>query len=338
MPSFVDDLTSLDYPKSSLRTTPSGAVGYTLRSEDWNRICQAAVDLRTAVLSLRTTTNDLPIAQLAQIATATFLGRTTAGTGDVEILTATQATAMLNVATVALKGLVPAPVTSSGRALLDDLSWGAVAGGGTTTLAMVDTGSADSSAINLTTAGTIDWVAQMSSLKINQQGNPHTKALGPGWLRETQHWIMAGLALSLDTPGSGGIAMTSTAADDSSNTALASDTNRGRINGGTSTSNVGWGFMYRVPASTTEARLFTVRIGSFGCSTVTFTAKLLDNARTTVTGTVSPGANAGNNYKFSVSYLAATACDMIVTVTGAVASGTASSSISSHCAYISVAP
>jgi hypothetical protein len=45
---------------------------------------------------------------LSQIATQTFKGRTTAATGNVEDLTATQATAMLNTFTSALKGLVPA--------------------------------------------------------------------------------------------------------------------------------------------------------------------------------------------------------------------------------------
>lgn len=46
--------------------------------------------------------------KLANVATATFKGRTTASTGDPEDLTVTQATALLNVFTSALKGLVPA--------------------------------------------------------------------------------------------------------------------------------------------------------------------------------------------------------------------------------------
>lgn len=45
---------------------------------------------------------------LAQVATATFKGRTTAATGNVEDLTATQATALLNTATTSLKGLLSA--------------------------------------------------------------------------------------------------------------------------------------------------------------------------------------------------------------------------------------
>lgn len=58
--------------------------------------------------------NKVTLGMMAQIATARFLGRTTASTGDVESLTATQATAMLNVmagdsGTGGTKGLVPAP-------------------------------------------------------------------------------------------------------------------------------------------------------------------------------------------------------------------------------------
>jgi len=43
---------------------------------------------------------------LADIITQSFLGRTTASTGDVEVLTTTQATALLDDATTSLKGVV----------------------------------------------------------------------------------------------------------------------------------------------------------------------------------------------------------------------------------------
>jgi hypothetical protein len=52
-------------------------------------------------------TNGITNAMLATVSTATFKGRTTAGTGNVEDLTATQATALLNTFTTSLKGLVP---------------------------------------------------------------------------------------------------------------------------------------------------------------------------------------------------------------------------------------
>lgn len=67
--------------------------------------------------------NQVTNAKLAQVATATFKGRTTAGTGDAEDLTATQATALLNVfvgdsGSGGTKGLVPAPVTGDATKFL----------------------------------------------------------------------------------------------------------------------------------------------------------------------------------------------------------------------------
>lgn len=56
-------------------------------------------------------------------ATATITGRTTAGTGAVEELTGTQATALLNSFTLTSKGLVPAPSTLLGKFLKDDGTW-----------------------------------------------------------------------------------------------------------------------------------------------------------------------------------------------------------------------
>lgn len=78
------------------------------------------------------TANAVALSHMAQVATATFLGRTTAGTGNVEALTATQATALLNNATTTTKGLVPAPGTALGLFLKDDMTWAAATGGGST--------------------------------------------------------------------------------------------------------------------------------------------------------------------------------------------------------------
>jgi hypothetical protein len=60
------------------------------------------------------------LAKMANVATSTILGRVTAATGVVEVLSSTQATTLLNVFTSALKGLVPA------------------SGGGTTTFLRAD--------------------------------------------------------------------------------------------------------------------------------------------------------------------------------------------------------
>jgi hypothetical protein len=67
--------------------------------------------------------------KLADMATATFKGRTTAGTGDPEDLTATQATALLNVFTSLLKGLVPASGGGTTNFLRADGTWAAPATG-----------------------------------------------------------------------------------------------------------------------------------------------------------------------------------------------------------------
>lgn len=69
-------------------------------------------------------------AKLANMATQTFKGRTTAGTGDPEDLTGTQATAMLDAFTSGLKGLAPASGGGTTNFLRADGTWAAPGGGG----------------------------------------------------------------------------------------------------------------------------------------------------------------------------------------------------------------
>ena len=77
--------------------------------------------------------------KMANVSTATFKGRTTAGTGSPEDLTATQATALLNAmvgdsGSGGTKGLVPAPSAGDAAAskfLKADGTWAAPSGGGT---------------------------------------------------------------------------------------------------------------------------------------------------------------------------------------------------------------
>ena len=76
-------------------------------------------------------------AKLANIATSTFKGRTTAGTGSPEDLTSTQATALLNQFSSTLKGLAPASGGGTTNFLRADGSWAAPAGGGTGTVTSV---------------------------------------------------------------------------------------------------------------------------------------------------------------------------------------------------------
>jgi hypothetical protein len=69
-------------------------------------------------------------AKLANVATATIKGRATAGTGDPEDLTGTQATALLDVFSSTMKGLAPASGGGTANFLRADGTWAAPAGGG----------------------------------------------------------------------------------------------------------------------------------------------------------------------------------------------------------------
>lgn len=102
----------------------------------------AAAENLTAVITdngsggLTIGANQVTNAMLAQIATAIFKGRTTAGTGNVEDLTVTQATALLNAfvgdsGSGGTKGLVPAPAAGDAAALKylkADGTWAAIIG------------------------------------------------------------------------------------------------------------------------------------------------------------------------------------------------------------------
>lgn len=91
------------------------------------------------------TANAITNAMLAQVATQTFKGRTTAATGDVEDLTATQATALLNTmvgdsGSGGTKGLVPAPAIGDASKVLSGAgTWIAAGGSGTVTSVSVTT-------------------------------------------------------------------------------------------------------------------------------------------------------------------------------------------------------
>ena len=82
--------------------------------------------------------NKVTLGMMAQVSTARFLGRTTASTGDVESLSATQATALLNnvvgdAGAGGTKGLVPAPGAGDAAAnkfLKADGTWTSPSGAG----------------------------------------------------------------------------------------------------------------------------------------------------------------------------------------------------------------
>ena len=69
-------------------------------------------------------------AKLANVATSTIKGRVTAGTGDPEDLTGTQATTLLDVFTSSLKGLAPASGGGTTNFLRADGTWASPPGGG----------------------------------------------------------------------------------------------------------------------------------------------------------------------------------------------------------------
>jgi hypothetical protein len=72
--------------------------------------------------------NKVTNAMLAQVATATIRGRVTAGTGNVENLTGTQVTALLDTFSSTLKGLAPASGGGTTNFLRADGTWAAVGG------------------------------------------------------------------------------------------------------------------------------------------------------------------------------------------------------------------
>lgn len=111
-----------------------------------------------AVETAKILNNNVTNAKLAQVATATFKGRTTAGSGNVEDLTVTQATAMLDVfggdsGSGGVKGLVPATIAGDAtKYLKGDGTWASVSGGSGTVTSVTGSGGLTGS---VTTSGNI---------------------------------------------------------------------------------------------------------------------------------------------------------------------------------------
>jgi hypothetical protein len=72
-------------------------------------------------------TNKVTLTNLAQISTGVFLGRASAGTGNVEALTGSQVSSALSIFGTGAKGVVPAPATVAGKVLSDAGTWISVA-------------------------------------------------------------------------------------------------------------------------------------------------------------------------------------------------------------------
>lgn len=84
--------------------------------------------------------NKVTLPMMAQLADQRILGNISGGTANVAALTATQATAFLNVGTTALKGLVAPPVTATGKFYRDDHTWASPAGSFTGPVSGTDDG------------------------------------------------------------------------------------------------------------------------------------------------------------------------------------------------------
>jgi len=132
----------------------------------------------TTAITTTIANNVVTNAMLSQVATATFHGRVTAGTGNIETLTATQATSLLNVFTTTLKGLAPASGGGTTTFLRADGTWAAPTGTGFTNpmTTLGDTLYADTGGTALRLAGNITTAKQY----LSQTGNG-TASAAPSW-------------------------------------------------------------------------------------------------------------------------------------------------------------
>lgn len=120
-------------------TGATGATGATGPQGDPGAISDLDGDVSVSGIAAGVATvaigaNKVTLAMMAQMATASFLGRNTASTGDVEVLSSSVATALLaafvgDSGSGGTKGLVPAPASGDAAAykyLYSDGTWGAV--------------------------------------------------------------------------------------------------------------------------------------------------------------------------------------------------------------------
>jgi len=147
-------------------------------------------------------------AKLANVLTATFKGRTTAGTGSPEDLSATQATALLDLFSSSLKGLVPSSGGGSTNFLRADGTWAAPSGtgGGAGTVTTVSVTSANG--ISGTVANATSTPAITLALgAITPTSVTSSTISGPSATNLIISGGSAGGAITLSQGTSGGIAL-----------------------------------------------------------------------------------------------------------------------------------
>lgn len=119
--------------------------------------------------------------KLANMATATIKGRTTAGSGDPEDLTGTQATTLLDTFTSSLKGLAPASGGGTSNFLRADGTWAAPSGGGG--------GGAD---------GTVLSPSQITAWQNNYNPSGWANTVGVLRINSNQFHFLSGLTATTD--------------------------------------------------------------------------------------------------------------------------------------------
>jgi hypothetical protein len=119
-------MTPLSYTVVLARANHTGTQAMATISDAGALATLNSVDLTSEV------TGDLPFVNIAQISTDRFLGRDTTGTGDIEQLTGSQATALLDQFSLGTQGVVPglSSTPAGNNFLRDDGVWAAPAGGG----------------------------------------------------------------------------------------------------------------------------------------------------------------------------------------------------------------
>ncbi len=153
--------------------------------------------------------NKVSNSMLAQVATATFKGRTTAATGNVEDLTATQATALLNNFTSTLNGLAPSSGGGTTNYLRADGSWHAPAGSGSVTSVDLSLPAFITVSGNpITTSGTLTGTLANQNANIVFSGPASGAAAAPTFRSLTQLDLPVGSILQIvntqNTTGSTG--------------------------------------------------------------------------------------------------------------------------------------